>query len=59
MTMNFAYSYTNYNELFMRFKLYASDYELNGLSSPLSQMISSHRRENFLEKSCRGVIAKI
>jgi hypothetical protein len=50
---------TNYNDLFMRFKVEGIEYELNGLKSPPSQMINSHRMENILKKGCSGVIARL
>ena len=50
---------TNYNELFMRFKLERIQYELKGLKFGPSQVMSSHIMEKLLKKGSKGVVVKI
>jgi hypothetical protein len=50
---------TNYNELFMIFKLKGIQYELEGLKFGPFQVINSHRMEKLLKKGSMGVVVKL
>jgi len=50
---------TNYNELFMRFKMEVIEYELHLFKHTPSKMIISHRMEKTLKKGCSGVIVRL